>query len=95
MTRRLTPEELRELLDQAAITQSRAAELCHASLRTMQQWLAPVGNSIPRASSELLCMALVAHRYIAPGPWMDEFVRPEFRAVMMAGAVSSFVGPKG
>jgi len=100
MTRRPTPEELRELLDQAAITQAKLAKLCHASLRTMQQWLAPSGcpssRRIPRASSELMCIALVAHRYISPGPWLDEFVRPEFRPVMVAGAVPSFVvGPKG
>lgn len=82
-----TGAELRELIDQAAITQARAAELCHASLRTMQQWLAAKENGsrrMPRATMELFVMALVAHGYIDPGPWMSEWVRPQFLNLIRA-----------
>lgn len=77
----MAPAALRQLIDDAAITQPRAAALCHAGLRTMQQWLAG-DRRMPAASAELLCIALVVHHLIAPGPWLTQWVRPEIRAIL-------------
>ena len=50
-----TAAELRQLIDDAAITQAQAAELCHAGLRTMQQWLSGA-RAMPMAPAELLSL---------------------------------------
>lgn len=55
---RMTPEQLRDLIARAGITQSRAADLAGVQLRTMQQYLAG-DRAMPVSASALLCVSLV------------------------------------
>ena len=55
---RMTPEELRDLIRRAGITQARAAELAGVQLRTMQQYLAG-DRTMPLSASGLLCIACI------------------------------------
>ena len=68
---RMTPDQLRDLIQRAGITQARAAELAGVQLRTMQQYLAG-DRAMPLSASGLLCMSCVALG--APvgmlAPWM-------------------------
>jgi hypothetical protein len=59
VTDKITPQALRSLLDRAGITQARAAYLCHASTRSMEQWLAG-DRAMPRSAVALLCWSLFA-----------------------------------
>lgn len=68
-----------ELWDGSALTEAKFGALAHASRRAVQDWKSGA-RQCPPAVFELLVMALVAHRYIAAGPWMSEWVRPEFMA---------------
>lgn len=68
-----------ELWDGSALTEAKFGALAHASRRAVQDWKSGA-RKCPPAAFELLVMALVAQRYIAAGPWMSEWVRPEFMA---------------
>jgi transcriptional regulator with XRE-family HTH domain len=57
MTSKITPKALRELITRAGITQARAATLCHASTRTMEQWLAG-DRAMPKSATALLVWSL-------------------------------------
>jgi hypothetical protein len=59
MTDKITPKALRALLERAGITQARAAYLCHARLRSMEQWVAG-DRAMPRSAVALLCWSLYA-----------------------------------
>jgi putative transcriptional regulator len=71
------PEVVRALRDDACLSQTHAASLVHAGLRTWQQWEAG-DRKMPAATMELWCLALVVGSYIAPGEWLRPFVRPDF-----------------
>ena len=73
------PELLRKLRDGALLTQTQAAALVYAKLKTWQAWEHGT-RQMPAATMELWCLALavgtVAHGpYIAPGDWMRPWVR--------------------
>lgn len=55
---RMTPADLRALLERAELTQARAAALAGVKLRTMQQYLAG-DREMPQSASGSLCMALL------------------------------------
>ena len=57
MTDKITPRSLRELLEKANITQARAATLCHASTRSMEQWLAG-DRAMPKSATALLVWSM-------------------------------------
>lgn len=73
------------MIETAGLTQARAADLCHVSLRTMQQWLAGATPATP-AAVELLCLAIVAEGLRQPGPWLQPWVTPALRAMAYRGA---------
>ena len=55
---RMTPDQLRDLIARAGITQARAAELAGVQLRTMQHYL--MGDRpIPLSVSGLLCLSCI------------------------------------
>jgi transcriptional regulator with XRE-family HTH domain len=79
--RRMTPADLRAVIDSAGITQQRAADLAGVKLRTMQQYLAG-DRAMPLSASGLLCSSLLILG--APAdlllPWMPPAVAGERRA---------------
>ena len=83
----ITPAELRQVIDEAAITQADAAARCHAAERTMRDWLSGA-RRMPLSASECLMLSLMwpgPSGCIAPhGPTLRRWVRPEFAAVLMA-----------
>lgn len=56
--RRMTPAELRDLIERTGMTQARAADLAGVALRTMQQYLAG-DRAIPLSASGLLCVSCI------------------------------------
>lgn len=80
-----TGVQMRQLIERANITQARAAELSRCSLRTMQDWLNGT-YPIPPAAAELLALAVVAHGYATPGPWLADWLPPELQALARRGA---------
>ena len=54
----MTPAELRDLIERAGMTQTRAADLAGVALRTMQQYLAG-DRAIPLSASGLLCVSCI------------------------------------
>lgn len=55
---RMTPEQLRDLIARAGITQARAAELAGVKERTMRQYLAG-DRTMPLSASGLLCLSCI------------------------------------
>jgi transcriptional regulator with XRE-family HTH domain len=55
---RMTPEQLRDLIVRAGLTQQRAAHLAGVKLRTMQQYLAG-DRAMPLSASGLLCVSCI------------------------------------
>jgi DNA-binding transcriptional regulator YiaG len=53
----IRPDELREALDRAGLTQAQAAARCHVAVRTMRQWLQG-RSAMPLAASELLMLSM-------------------------------------
>jgi hypothetical protein len=57
-----SPDEIRETLKKHKLTREQAASLLHVSLRTMHNWLAPIGTvnyrAMPLAAWELLLIKL-------------------------------------
>jgi hypothetical protein len=57
-----SPEEIRTMLKKHKLTREQAAGLLHVSLRTLHNWLAPVGTvnyrAMPLAAWELLLIKL-------------------------------------
>lgn len=76
------PALLRQLRDEACITQRECAEIARAKLKSWQNWEAEPGTgehrAIPAGSMELFCFGLACKPYIAPGDWLLPWVRPEF-----------------
>lgn len=69
---RLTPAELADLRARSGITQSRAAELSGAALRTYQQWEAG-DRAMPLSASGLLCVSCIILGLMPVGflaPWL-------------------------
>lgn len=56
--RRMTPDQLRDIIARAGITQARAAELARVEPRTMERYLAG-DRAMPLSASGLLCVSLV------------------------------------
>jgi hypothetical protein len=54
---KITPAALYAMLAKADITQARAAHICHAGLRSMEQWLAG-DKGMPRSATALLAWSL-------------------------------------
>lgn len=73
---RMTPSQLRDLLQRTGLTQAQAAELCNTPLRAFQRWLADEGTesarAMPRSASGLLCLSIAVLRPGAGllGPWL-------------------------
>jgi transcriptional regulator with XRE-family HTH domain len=69
--RRMSPDELRDLIARAGITQARAAELAGVKLRTMQQYLAG-DREMPLSASGLLALSCILLGGPAPllAPWL-------------------------
>ena len=82
---RMTPDQLRNLIERANMTQTRAADLAGVKLRTMQQYLAG-DRAMPLSASGLLCLSCVMIG--APvgllSPWLPAEV---------AGVLSSATNP--
>ena len=76
---RMTPDQLRDLIARANITQARAAELAGVRLRTMQQYLAG-DRTMPLSASGLLCMSCVALG--APVGMLAPWLHPEVARAM-------------
>jgi len=56
--RRMTPEQLRDIIARAGITQERAAALAGVEQRTMERWLAGT-RAMPLSASGLLCLSCI------------------------------------
>ena len=76
---RMTPDQLRDLIARANITQARAAELAGVQLRTMQQYLAG-DRAMPLSASGLLCVSCVLLG--APVGILEPWMHPEVAAAM-------------
>jgi len=72
---RMTPEQLRDLIERAGITQARAAELAGVKERTLRQYLAG-DRAMPLSASGLLCLSLILLGAPAGmlAPWLTEEV---------------------
>jgi DNA-binding XRE family transcriptional regulator len=57
MIDKITPNNLRELLAKAGVTQARAAHLCHSSTRSIEQWIAG-DRAMPRSATAMLIWSL-------------------------------------
>ena len=55
---RMTPEQLRNLLARAGLTQERAAALAGVEQRTLERWLAG-SRAMPLSASGLLCVSCI------------------------------------
>ena len=57
-----SPDEIRDMLKKHKLTREQASNLLHVSLRTMHNWLAPIGTvnyrAMPLAAWELLLIKL-------------------------------------
>ena len=68
---RMTPDQLRDLIARAGITQSRAAELAGVAGRTMRQYLAGDRRMPPSASGLLAVSCAILGGPVAMlAPWM-------------------------
>ena len=56
--RRMTPEQLRDLISRAGITQERAAALAGVEQRTLERYLAG-SRAMPLSASGLLCLSCI------------------------------------
>jgi hypothetical protein len=89
----VTPAELRALIEAAGITQSDAAARCHATEKTMRNWLAepgtPAHRKMPLTASEVLALSLIwpgESRRVQPTlALVERWLRPQF-----AGLIVSF-----
>jgi transcriptional regulator with XRE-family HTH domain len=54
----MTPEQLRDLLNRAGLTQERAAALAGVEQRTLERWLAGT-RAMPLSASGLLCLSCI------------------------------------
>ena len=76
----MTPEELRDLIERAGITQTYAADLAGVALRTMQQYLAGK-TRIPRSVSGLLVVWLHRRDWLPPSR-MGDWLHPDIARVL-------------
>lgn len=72
---------LRDLREQAGLTQAQAAELVRATEGTWRAWEAGI-RRMPAAAMELFCLTLAVGTvargpYVPPGDWMRPWVRDE------------------
>lgn len=79
------PELLRKLRDGALLTQTQAAALVYAKLKTWQAWEHGT-RRMPLAAMELFVLSLIAPRQpcalVAYGDWVRDWVRPELVALV-------------
>lgn len=78
---RMTPDQLRDIIERAGITQARAAELAGVGLRTMQQYLAG-DRAMPVSASGLLVvsLALLGAPVGLLAPWVSDEVAAQLGA---------------
>ena len=81
---RMTPEQLRDLIKRAGITQARAADLAGVSTRAVEQYLAPEGTPahrrIPLSVSGLLCLSLILLG--GPAGLLAPWLHPDLRELV-------------
>ena len=82
---RMTPDELRDLINRAGMTQARAAELAGVQLRTMQQYLAG-DRAMPVSASAMLCVACIMLG--APATLLLRFIPGETAELIMQATKS-------
>ena len=77
--RRMTPEQLRDLIARAQLTQAQAAELAGVADRTMRQYLAG-DRAMPTSASGLLCASLImlGGPALLLAPWLPMTVAQKF-----------------
>lgn len=76
-----SPLLLRDLREQAGLTQTQAAELVRATEATWRAWESGA-RRMPAAAMELLCIVLAVGTvergpYVPPGDWMRLWLRDE------------------
>jgi transcriptional regulator with XRE-family HTH domain len=73
---RMTPAQLRDIIERGGITQARAAELAGVAPRTMRQYLAG-DRAIPLSVSGMLCVCLIllGAPAVLLRPWLPLEVR--------------------
>ena len=79
---RMTPEQFRDLLARANMTQQRAADLLGVELRTVERWAAGAVQ-IPRTASGLLCVLCILLG--APAEMMRPWLPREVADLIGAG----------
>ena len=79
---RMTPAQLRDLIERAGITQARAAELAGVKERTLRQYLAG-DRAMPLSASGLLCLSLILLG--APSGLMAPWLPAEVAAALGRG----------
>ena len=90
-----TPAQLRAILADAGLTQSHAAELCRSSLRGFTQWCQG-SRTMPAASAELLCLAIIAAGRLPPGEWCAPWISADLQRLARRGwHRGSTVGKQG
>lgn len=83
-----SPAQLRAILADAGLTQAQAAVLCRSSLRGFTQWLLPDGpgsRTMPAASAELLCLAIIASGRLPPGDWCAPWISDDLQRLARRG----------
>ena len=83
-----SPAQLRAILADAGLTQAQAAALCRSSLRGFTQWLLPDGpgsRTMPAASAELLCLAIIASGRLPPGDWCAPWLSADLQRLARRG----------
>ena len=83
----ISPQELRELIAAAGITQSEAARRCHAGERTMRDWVLGA-RRMPISASECLALSLMwpgQSRLVHPTVMLCErWIRPQFAGLIIS-----------
>lgn len=83
---RMTPDELRDLIARAGITQARAAELAGVAERTLRQYIAG-DRAIPLSASGLLASSCITLG--APVGLLARYLPADVAARVAAGPIGS------
>ena len=71
---RMTPQQLRDIIDRAGLTQQQAADLAGVALPTMKQYLSGL-RPVPESAAGLLCLSLIVLG--GPAGLLAHWLRPE------------------
>ena len=93
--RRMTPQQLRDIIDRAGLTQQQAADLAGVALGTMKQYLAGL-RAMPQSASGLLCLSLIVLGGPAGllAPWLRADVARAAGEMRFAAATSPLAGSR-